>query len=438
MKESEPKSPSSSPVPPKSKKGAEVRPVEFWRGIYETVKTDKFAGALMLFATLLAVVLANSGASGWYFTLRDLRFGFAELGLDLSVGEWASDGLLVIFFFVVGLELKEEFTVGSLRDPRKAIVPIAATFGGVIAPALVYLTINGLSGSGSMEGWAVPTATDIAFVVAVLAVVGKHLPPQIRIFLLTLAVVDDLIAIIIIAVVFSTDISLLWLFLTLIPLALFGLAVQKGIRSWWILVPLAVLTWGFLHASGIHATVAGVALGFTVPAVATEKTRVPAKREADGTIEYDSMAAYFADRWGLFATLVAVPIFAFFSAGVEVGGWNGLTSVLSEPVTLGVLFGLLLGKPLGITGTTFIVTRFPGMKLDPITWPDMLGMGFVAGIGFTVALLVGELAFGFESPLGADAKVGVLMGSLISAAIGATLLSVQNSHYKKLEQAETK
>lgn len=251
----------------------------------------------MLSATLLAVILANTGASSWYFTLRDMKFGFANLGLNLSVGEWAADGLLVIFFFVVGLELKEEFTVGSLRDPRKAIVPIAATFGGAIAPALVDLTINGLSGSGNMEGWAVPTATDIAFVVAVLAVVGKHLPPQIRIFLLTLAVVDDLIAIIIIAVVFSTDISLLWLFLTLIPLALFGLAAQKGIRSGWILVPLAVLTWGFLHASGVHATVAGVALGFTVPAIATKKTRVAVKEEADGTIEYDSMAAYFADRW---------------------------------------------------------------------------------------------------------------------------------------------
>ena len=392
----------------------------------------------MLSATLLAVILANTGASSWYFTLRDMKFGFANLGLNLSVGEWAADGLLVIFFFVVGLELKEEFTVGSLRDPRKAIVPIAATFGGAIAPALVYLTINGLSGSGNMEGWAVPTATDIAFVVAVLAVVGKHLPPQIRVFLLTLAVVDDLIAIIIIAVVFSTNISLLWLFLTLIPLALFGLAAQKGIRSGWILVPLAVLTWGFLHASGVHATVAGVALGFTVPAIATKKTRVAVKEEADGTIEYDSMAAYFADRWGVFATLVAVPIFAFFSAGVEVGGWDGLTSVLAEPVTLGVLFGLLLGKPLGIIGTTFIVTRFPGMKLAPITWSDMLGMGFVAGIGFTVALLVGELAFGFDSPLGADAKVGVLMGSVISATIGATLLSIRNNHYKKLEQAAAK
>lgn len=423
-----------SPAPEGDKEG-KVRPVEFWRGIYETVKTDKFAGALMLTATLLAVILANTGASNWYFAVRDFHFGFPSLGLDLSVGEWAADGLLAIFFFVVGLELKEEFTVGSLRDPRKAILPIAATFGGVIAPALVYLAINGSFSSGHMEGWAVPTATDIAFVVAVLAVVGKHLPPEVRIFLLTLAVVDDLIAIIIIATVFSTNISLLWLFLALVPLAVFAFAVQKGIRSWWILVPLGILTWGFLHASGIHATVAGVALGFTVPATATLKTRVPVQDTPGGPVEYDSMAAYFADRWGVFATLVAVPVFAFFSAGVSVGGWDGLTSVLAEPVTLGVLFGLLLGKPLGIVGASFIVSRFPGIKIAPLSWLDLFGIGFVAGIGFTVALLVGELAFGFDSPFGADAKVGVLVGSLVSAIIGATWLSIRSNHYKKLELA---
>ena len=147
------------------------------------------------------------------------------------------------------------------------------------------------------------------------------------------------------------------------------------------------------------------------------------------------MAAYFADRWGVFATLVAVPVFAFFSAGVSVGGWDGLTSVLAEPVTLGVLFGLLLGKPLGIVGASFIVSRFPGIKIAPLSWLDLFGMGFVAGIGFTVALLVGELAFGFDSPLGADAKVGVLVGSLVSAIIGATWLSISSNHYKKLELA---
>lgn len=401
------------------------RPSEIWRGIHETAKSDVFGGALLLIATAAALIMANSSMSDAYFAMRDFKFGIPALHLYLSVGTWAADGLLAIFFFVVGLELKEEFRIGTLRDPRKAALPIAATIGGVVAPALIFVFLNLQSGAG-MRGWATPTATDIAFAVSVLAQVGKHLPSAVRVFLLTLAVVDDLIAIIVIASVYTERVEFVWLAAALVPFALFSYLVQRGVRSAWLLIPLAVLVWAGVHASGIHATVAGVLLGFAVPVEALPGTRVRVGTTDDGAPVYEGMAPYLADRWGLFATVVAVPIFAFFSAGVDFGGLDGIAGSLTEPVTLGVLLGLLIGKPLGILTASFLVTRFPGIGLGPLKWLDVTGVGFVAGIGFTVSLLVAELAFGLGSELNSQAKIGVLLGSLISAIIGATILGLRS------------
>lgn len=406
-------------------KRAVFRPSEIWRGVHATAKSDAFGGVLLLVATAAALIMANSSLSNAYFTIRDFKFGIPALHLYLSVGAWAADGLLAIFFFVVGLELKEEFRVGTLRDPRKAALPIAATIGGVIAPALIFVLLNLQNGTG-MRGWAIPTATDIAFAVSVLAVVGKHLPSAVRVFLLTLAVVDDLIAIIVIAFVYTERVEFIWLAAALVPFAVFAYLVQRGVRSAWLLVPLAVLVWAGVHASGIHATVAGVLLGFAVPVEALPRTRVRVGTTADGAPVYEGMAPYLADRWGLFATVVAVPIFAFFSAGVDFGGLDGIAGSLTQPVTLGVLLGLLIGKPLGIVTASFLVTRFPGVSLGPLKWSDVTGIGFVAGIGFTVSLLVAELAFGLGSELNSEAKVGVLLGSLASAIIGATILGLRS------------
>ncbi|TRY19603.1 Na+/H+ antiporter NhaA [Tessaracoccus rhinocerotis] len=406
---------------------ARILPHELWRGIHETARSDAFGGILLLVATVAALVLANSPAAGWYEALRDFRFGFSELHLELSVGSWAADGLLAIFFFVVGLELKEEFVAGKLRDPRKAALPIAAAVGGVVVPAVIFLAVNAASGPEVMRGWAIPTATDIAFAVAVLAVVGRFLPPALRVFLLTLAIVDDLIAITIIALAYTESIEVQWLLLALLPLGLFALAVQRGIRAWWLLVPLAFVTWALVHASGVHATVAGVVLGFTVPVVATARAKVQVRTDPDGSPVYDGLAAHFADRWGLVATLFAVPVFAFFSAGVAIGGLDGLRSALADPVTVGIMAGLVLGKPIGILGVTFALTRLPSLALDrSLRWPDLVGMSFVAGIGFTVSLLVGELAFvGTQIPM-AHVKIGVLAGSLLAALVGGALLAGRN------------
>jgi NhaA family Na+:H+ antiporter len=408
-------------------------PHSMWRGIHQTLQKDTVGGVLLLAATVLALILANTGAADLYNTVRDFTFGPEALHLNLSVGAWAADGLLAIFFFVVGLELKEEFVAGKLRNARTAILPIAAAMGGVALPALIYVIVNLRAGPDALHGWAIPAATDIAFAVAVIAVVGRHLPPALRTFLLTLAVVDDLLAISIIAVFYTDDIAFVPLALAVIPLALFAVAVQRGMRTWWILIPLGVVTWALVHASGIHATVAGVLLGFMVPVIATTRARVASGTDATGKQLYDGLAAHFADRWSVVSTAVAVPLFAFFSAGVTVGGISGLVESFQDTIALGIIAGLVLGKVIGITATTFLVTRIPGLRLDPtISWVDMIGMAFVAGIGFTVSLLVGELSFGVGSESDSHVKVGVLAGSLIAATIGGTILAVRDRHFRSL------
>lgn len=405
-----------------------LAPHELWRGIRSTARSDVLGGSLLLAATVAALILANSPAVSWYESVRDFTFGIPVLHLELSVGAWAADALLAVFFFVVGLELKEEFVTGRLRDPRRAALPIAAAVGGVVVPAVIFAVINAGSGAEALRGWAIPTATDIAFAVAVIAVVGRFLPPALRVFLLTLAIIDDLIAITIIATFYTETISVPWLALAVLPLAGFALLVQKGVRAWWLLLPLAVAVWVCIHAAGIHATVAGVLLGFVVPVVPTERARVHAGEDADGLALYDGLAPHFADRWGVVATLFAVPVFAFFAAGVTIGGVEGLGSALSDPITIGIVVGLVAGKPIGILATTFLLSRVPALRLDEtLRWPDLTGMAFLAGIGFTVSLLVGELAYGASSVADEHVKIGVLLGSLIAALIGGGILGRRNA-----------
>ncbi|WP_198170996.1 Na+/H+ antiporter NhaA, partial [Actinoplanes awajinensis] len=232
------------------------------RRIADVLRKETIGGALLLVGTLIALIWANSPWAHHYTAMTAFTVGPHALHLDLSLATWAADGLLAIFFFVAGLELKREFVAGDLRDPRRAAVPVAAAVGGVLVPALIYTLTNW---GGAVEGWAIPTATDIAFALAVLAVVGRSLPTAMRTFLLTLAVVDDLLAIVIIAVFYTAHLSILPLLAAMVPLGLFAALVQRRVRSWWLLLPLAFATWALVHASGVHATVAGVLLGFAVP-----------------------------------------------------------------------------------------------------------------------------------------------------------------------------
>jgi Na+:H+ antiporter, NhaA family len=417
--------------------------IVFGRGSYAEalrigaiLRKETVGGALLVVAAVVALIWANSPLAESYFALRDFRIGYEPWHLNLSLGAWAADGLLAIFFFLVGLELKREFVAGDLRQISKSIVPIAAAVGGVAVPAVIYALVN-LSSPEMLRGWAIPTATDIAFAVAVLAIIGSHLPSALRIFLLTLAVVDDLIAISIIAVFYSSDIQPGPLLLALIPLGLYTFLAQKyrrffGTRlaaAWLILLPLGIATWMLVHASGIHATVAGVLLGFAVPVIRSQASGGP---EAG-----PGLAETFEHRFRPISAGIAVPIFAFFSAGVGVGGWDGLVSALTDPVTVGIILALVLGKPAGILGTTWVLTKATRARLDDsFKWIDIFGVSVLAGIGFTVSLLVAELSFGHGSIHDDHAKVGILTASLIAALLAAAVLSTRNRQYRLAEAAE--
>jgi len=415
---------------------ATPRQVLFARGSWtETARVsailrkETVGGALLLLATVVALVWANSPFSASYAALRDVRVGPAALGLDLTLGGWASDGLLAVFFFVVGLELKREFVAGDLRDPRRAALPVLAAVGGMAVPAVVYVLVNLGSSDGALRGWAIPTATDIAFALAVLAVVGTHLPAALRTFLLTLAVVDDLLAVTIIAVFYASDVSVLPLLGALVVLALFWVAVQRRIRSWWLLLPLAVATWGLVHASGVHATVAGVLLGFAVP--------VARSHAAGGPGAGPGLAEHFEHRFRPLSAGIAVPVFAFFAAGVTVGGTSGLAQSLTDRVALGIVAGLVVGKTVGILGTTYLVARFTRADLDAsLGWLDVLCIATLGGIGFTVSLLIGDLAFGAASERDEHVKVAVLAASVLASALSAGLLRSRNRTFRRIEELE--
>jgi Na+:H+ antiporter, NhaA family len=423
-----------TPEPPNSR----VRRALFSRGswaeasrVSEILRKETVGGVILLVAAGAALIWANSPWSQRYFGLRDAVVGGQWLGLhlDLSIGEWAADGLLAIFFLVVGLELKREFVAGDLRDPARAAMPIAAAVGGMVVPALIFVLVNLNTGDGALRGWAIPTATDIAFAVAVLAVISTHLPSALRTFLLTLAVVDDLLAITVIAVFYTEDIKVVFLALAVIPLALFSLCVQRGVQAWWVLAPLAVATWVLMHESGVHATVAGVLLGFAVP-VRRSATRRGHELDA-------GMAEHFEHRLRPISAGIAIPVFAFFAAGVNIGGADGLVRALGDPITLGIVLGLVAGKPIGIFLTTRVLAAVTRANLDAsLRWVDVVGVSMLAGIGFTVSLLIGDLAYGLGSERDEFVKIGVLAGSLSAALLASVLLLTRNAAYRRICREE--
>lgn len=401
--------------------------------ISDILRKETVGGALLLLATTLALLWANSPWAHVYDQLGKLHVGTDQLGLhlDLTLATWAADGLLAVFFFVVGLELKREFVAGDLRDPARAALPIAAALGGMLVPAVIFVAFTAPVGDGATRGWAIPTATDIAFAVAVLAVISTHLPAALRTFLLTLAVVDDLLAISVIAVFYTETVNLTALGLAAIPLALFALAVQRRIRAWWILLPLALLTWALIHESGIHATVAGVLLGFTVPVLRSQA--------AGGPEAGPGLAEIFERRIRPISAGVAVPVFALFAAGVTIGGYSGFFAALRDPIAMGIVAGLVIGKAVGVFGTTWVLSAVTRASLDSaLRWIDVFGMAMLAGIGFTVSLLIGDLAYGFGSDRDEHVKVAVLTGSVVAAVLASGVLMMRNRHYRKICEQEAR
>ena len=368
------------------------------------LRQETVGGAVVLLAATVAVVWANTPLVHEYESLRHLHLG------PLTVEEWAADGALTLFFYLAGLELKRELVVGSLRRPSDALVPVAAAVAGVATPALIYVALNaGPLGSvlpgGRPEGWAIPAATDIAFALAVLAVVGSGLPSQLRAFLLTLAVVDDLVVIVIIAAFYTATLHLEWVAVALGLLGLFAFGQHLRGEHWAWYIPLSIATWWAVHESGIHATIAGVAMGLL--------TRVrldPGENKSPAEVLEHVLTPWSAG--------VAVPFFALMSAGVAVSG--GL-SLFSDPVFLGVVVGLVIGKPVGVLAGAWLATRVTRAELSPeLSWRDVAGVAVLAGVGFTVALLVAELSFGGQES--DNAKAAILFGSLTAALLAAVLL----------------
>lgn len=389
----------SKPGPPKALQ-------EFARYL----RTETTGGLILLAATAIALLWANSPDAGGYRALRDLPLGPHVLHLDLSVGDWAKDGLLALFFFVAGLELKRELVVGELSRVKQAALPVVAALGGMVAPALLALTVAWGS-PGIDRAWAIPVATDIAFALGVLALTGSNLPSSARIFLLSLAVVDDLGAIILIAVLFTASFNLVAAAVAVAALALYALLQHLRVRTSWLYVPLALITWVAVHTAGVHATIAGVALGLL--------TRV--RPDAD---EEEAPAIRLEHRVQPWSAAVAVPLFALFAAGVELNA-RSVTEVFTTAVPLAVVIGLVVGKAVGILGASGLAVALRlAERPRGIGWRDLAALSLLGGVGFTVSLLIAELAL---PPEASDrAKAAVLLASAIASLSAAVLLLRRN------------
>lgn len=375
------------------------------RAVAAILRQETVGGALLLIAALVALLWANV-AHDSYEAVR----GFPIGPLDLE--HWAADGLLTIFFFVAGLELKREFTTGSLSRPQEALVPIVAALSGMIVPALIYLVINLAVPGGRPQGWAIPMATDIAFALAILAVVGSSLPTSLRAFLLTLAIVDDLGAILVIAVVFTDDLRWLWLLAAAGCAAGWRLLQWRRISGWFLYVPLGVACWWCVLQSGVHATIAGVALGLLTRS---------SGGDAGATIDR------WEHLWRPVSAGVAVPVFALLAAGVSITPGT-LSRLITDPVALGIGAGLVVGKAIGVFGGSYLTARFTRAELAAdLRWREVASVSVLAGVGFTVSLLISELAFEGDPAAQEGAKAAVLCGSLVAAVLAALSLRRRNA-----------
>jgi NhaA family Na+:H+ antiporter len=376
------------------------------RSIRDFLETEAAGGVVLLAAAVAAMLWANLfGSSYRDVWATELRLGAGDLAKSFDLRHWINDGLMVIFFFVVGLEVKREFVVGELRDRRAAMVPIVAAAGGMIGPALVYLAFN--PGGPASRGWGIPIATDIAFALGVLTVAGRRAPPGMRLFLLTLAVVDDIGAIAVIAIAYTETVSLGGLGIAVIALAAVALLRRVGVWTVWAYVPLGAALWWGASSSGVHPTIAGVALGLMTPA-----------RPYKGRAILDDLE----QRLHPISSFVVVPLFALANAGIAVDA-DSLGRAARSSVALGVAAGLILGKTFGILLPTFALLRFARTKLPSgMRLRDVTAVGVLGGVGFTVAIFVTELALPDAALIDA-AKTGVLFASVFCALAGAAIVS---------------
>lgn len=425
-------------------------PRTFVRPLLRFTEAKAASGVLLLVAAAVAIAWANSPWSDSYvelFRQTRLELAFGPLHLDESLGQLINDGLMTVFFFVVGLEIKRELVLGDLRDPKAAALPVMAAVGGMVVPALIYASLTFSLGGEAMAGWGVPMATDIAFVVGVVALLGDRVPPGAKLFILALAIADDIGAIIVIALFYGTGLTVGWLIAGLGGLILIWAAQRSGIRSHAFYIPMAVAIWFATLESGVHATVAGVAIGFLTPARALYSAReldmkarmildsfpigssVRDEERADHEaavlteIATESIAPLTRLEMRLlpWSSFVIVPLFALANAGVRFSS-GGVATPETTRVAVGVSVALVAGKTLGITAFSWLAVR-TGLGRLPVGtgWRHVVGLAATAGIGFTVALFVTSLAFSTDA-LADAAKVGIFAGSLVSGLVGLSIL----------------
>ena len=416
------------------------------RPLREFLRVEAAGSVLLLIAAAVALIWANSPAASSYDAFWHTSIGI-DLGgytLEDTLQHWVNDALMVIFFFVVGLEIKYELVSGDLRDPKTAALPIIAAIGGMVVPAGIYLAVTGFGDAG--EGWGIPMATDIAFAIGVIGLLGRRIPSAARLFLLTLAIVDDIGAIIVIAVFYTAELHVTWLALAVGLLVLMIVLQKLRIWSFPVYIVIGVVLWFALFQSGVHATLAGVAIGLITPARALLKEDVARSYArsalADHHMDPDElgrMRFLLAESVPVVERLqstlhplsayVALPVFALANAGVDLGGFG---EAVSSPVSLGIIAGLVLGKPLGIVLASFIAVRLGlGRLPDRTTWSMLVGLGSIAGIGFTVSLFIAGLSFPGDEALTEDAKVGILVASAAAALLGLAILHIATSGVRR-------
>lgn len=380
------------------------------------LRDETTGGMLLLCAAAIALLWANSDWHASYEHFVDFRIGPQSLDLDLPIHIWAADGLLAIFFFVAGVELKHEFVTGTLSTPRLAAVPIAAALGGMITSATIFLIVN--RGTDFSQAWGLPISTDIAFALAVLAVVGRGLPTELRSFLLTLAVVNDLGAITVIAIFYSSSFNLPAFVIAVILIIIFGLLQKQGFNNVPAFIILAICIWYATLQSGVHATVAGVVMGLLMRVKSKDNEEVSPGDRAESFLRP-------------FSAGFCVPVFALVSAGVALSGIS-LGEVIKQPLTIGVLIGLLVGQPLGITLGAFLTARFTKGALNPnLSWWDVFVVGTLASIGFTVALLINEVTFAGQDSLLASGKFAIVLTNGIAILVSSLAVVIRSRSTRK-------
>ena len=424
-------------------------PKTFVRPFLRFTQIEAASGIVLLIAAVAALIWANSPWAETYFSLLDehLKVEFFAFHLDESVLHLINDGLMAIFFFVVGLEIKRELVLGDLQDPKAAALPVMAALGGMILPALIYFALN--AGTDAASGWGIPMATDIAFALGIVALLGSKVPPGAKLFLLAVAIADDIGAIAVIAVFYTSELNPGFLAAAVAGLIVVWVATRVNVQAMWFYVPAAFAIWYFTLESGVHATLAGVALGFLTPArpiysrqefddraraiLDQYPTEEPEDHHAQEHSDHEAIALtdvvhgavsplnrmeFMLVGWSSF---VIVPIFALANAGVDFREVN-LTEALTSNVAMGVALGLVVGKIVGISGATWIAARL-GLGRLPLGmgWGHVVGLAAIAGIGFTVSLFVAGLAFGDQATT-EFAKVGIFSGSIVAGILGAVLL----------------